>query len=106
MKLMMMVPFLLAAQPVFAQDATQPFVAEPRCWLGSASFSPGVVIRASNQRMQCTPEAVWINTEAWSAGCFRAGDFFSVGSVENVPNNEMTIECREDGTWIERPGAQ
>lgn len=63
-------------------------------------------MRASNQRMSCSAEGLWTATDEWAAGCVRDGEFFSVGAIENVTNNDMTLICDQAGTWLERPKAE
>ncbi|WP_425416514.1 hypothetical protein [Oricola indica] len=74
--------------------------AEERCWMGSASFSPGVTVRAGNSIMVCTPESSWQNTDTWAAGCFSDGKFFSVGAMQSTDTQPPVIlQCNQDGTW-------
>lgn len=93
----------LNASASSAQEGVAVPPTEPRCWLGSMTYSPGVTMRASNQRMLCTIEGAWTGTEAWASGCISGGDFYSVGAIENVANSEVQVICDQDGTWVERP---
>lgn len=83
-----------------AQDGPQTFVSEPRCWLGSITFSPGATIRASNKVMICETGGTWAASDEAASGCILEGKFSSTGTLEGVSNNKaVSIECMADGAW-------
>lgn len=70
------------------------------CLFVGESYSPGATIRAGNQVMVCTSDAVWELSESWAAGCFFGGDFYSVGSVnKGSAKGDVRTVCLKDGTW-------
>lgn len=67
---------------------------QPRCWLGSMSYSPGATVRAGDNVMLCTPAFAWEPaTKSAASGCIFKSEFYNSGAV--VSGNE----CQPDGTW-------
>lgn len=83
--------FLMVSHAAFAQEHVAP--EQPRCWLGSTSYSPGATIRAGEGVMLCTPSFVWETSKAGASGCVFEQKFFNTGAVHEGN------ECQPDGTW-------
>ncbi len=90
--------FVLAtclSAPVAAQ-----VVEESKCWLGSFSFSPGSTVSTGNGVSLCSPDFTWVPTKEQASGCIAAGEFYSVGAIENGPRaDSVKMECKSDGVW-------
>ncbi|TPI58646.1 hypothetical protein FJ417_18665 [Mesorhizobium sp. B3-1-7] len=83
--------FLTVSNAAFAQEQVAP--EQPRCWLGSTSYSPGATVRAGEGVMLCTPAFVWETSKAAASGCVFEQKFFNTGAIHEGN------ECQPDGTW-------
>lgn len=83
--------FLMVSNAAFAQEQLAP--EQPRCWLGSTSYSPGATVRAGEGVMLCTPSFAWETSKAAASGCVFEQRFYSTGAVHEGN------ECQPDGTW-------
>ncbi|RWD66873.1 MAG: hypothetical protein EOS36_03915 [Mesorhizobium sp.] len=84
--------FLMVSNAAFAQEQVAP-EQQPRCWLGSTSYSPGATVRAGEGVMLCTPSFVWETSKAAASGCVFEQKFFNTGAIHEGN------ECQPDGTW-------
>ncbi|RDE08374.1 hypothetical protein [Pelagibacterium lacus] len=99
-RLIIAAAFMTLTMPTLAQEIHPPTDTQPRCWLGSASFSPGATVKAGNAVLECSSDYHWIATEQWSAGCYHSGAFFSTGAIQNSSNQQQVLtRCEPDGTW-------
>ncbi|MDX8500720.1 hypothetical protein RFM99_20150 [Mesorhizobium sp. VK4C] len=83
--------FLMVSNAAFAQEQVAP--EQPRCWLGSTSYSPGATVRAGEGVMLCTPSFVWETSKAAASGCVFEQKFFNTGAIHEGN------KCQPDGTW-------
>lgn len=90
--------FVLAV--CLVDPASAQVIEESKCWLGSFSFSPGSTANTGNGISLCSPDFTWVITEGQASGCIAAGEFYSVGAVENGPRaDSVKMECKGNGVW-------
>lgn len=93
---------LIVVGQAAAQDKTGD-APDERCWLGSTTFSQGSTIRAGNNVMICSENAVWEEASNLNAsGCLYDGELYSTGAI--VPDGvkfEPKRECQLSGQWGE-----
>lgn len=101
MRFLILTLALLFCTQAYGQNAANSTMPEgPRCWLGTASFSPGAKIRAGESVMVCTDKPEWVISGGDVAGCWYADDFYSPGAV--VKGGTDDIVCQRSGEWSPR----
>lgn len=85
-----------------AYSAEKP--AAGKCYIDGMAFSAGAVARVGTKPARCSPQGIWQQTEAQTAGCIHASAFYATGTRMPFgdPAKQM-LECLSDGTWSPVP---